>query len=428
MNAAAATAVWLAVLIPVVAGSWLVATAADRAAARSSRMAAGGHESRAPRSLAAALTGLDKPLNQALAVLDREWHGRHERMEGAVTTQEAVLHALPDPLLLLDEGRAVVFANRGAEAAFGPGLAGRPLAAAIRAPPLLAAADRALEGPLSTRFEIGGEPPGCLVYAARLHPIEGFGADGTRIVLALRDVTRQERDERLRAEFVANASHEIRTPLTTLVGAIETLQGPARDDDAMRGEFLAMMQDHAARIGRLVDDLLSLSRIERSEHTAPSGAVAPGPVVSRAAEALAWQAKTRNVRIEIAVADALPPVVGDADELGLVFQNLIDNAIKYGNADATVRVEAAANAETVAVTVSDEGPGIPAEHLPRLTERFYRVDKARSNHLGGTGLGLAIVKHIVQRHRGRLDIDSTPGVGSRFGVRLKRAGASVADT
>ena len=188
----------------------------------------------------------------------------------------------------------------------------------------------------------------------------------------------------------------------------------------MRDEFLAMMEEHAARIGRLVDDLLSLSRIERSEHTAPSGTVLLGPVIERAAEALGWRARSRNVQIAVDGIHALPPVAGDADELGVVFQNLIDNAIKYGNADATVRVEGSVEPDAVTVTVCDEGPGIAAEHVPRLTERFYRVDKARSSRLGGTGLGLANVKHAVQRHRGTHRIDSTPGTGSRFAVRLKR--------
>ena len=237
----------------------------------------------------------------------------------------------------------------------------------------------------------------------------------------------------MRADFVANASHEIRTPLATLMGFIETLQGSARDDPAARERFLAIMDQHSKRMARLVEDLLSLSRIEMNEHTPPTEAVPLSSMLANVHNTLAWQAEKRGVTVAIDAEDGLPPVIGDGDELTQVFLNLVDNAIKYGNAEETVTIEARQVAEVqtagwmagkdgaVSVSITDRGAGIPREHLPRLTERFYRVDKARSRELGGTGLGLAIVKHIVNRHRGALAIDSTPGEGSTFTVYLQPA-------
>ena len=422
VSAAAAAGVWLAILVAATVGLWPAAAAIDSAAARAARLAS-DREAPVPSP---SFPGLGAPLDRALARLDREWRKRRQRSADTIAMLEATLDALSDPLILLDEAQTVTFANRSAEEAFGPGLRGRALTAAGRAPQMVAAAGRVFGGAAEAAFEMGSEIDGERSYAGCFRAIGGTAEDGPRVVLTLHEITRSVRSERLRAEFVANASHEIRTPLTTLVGVIETLRGPARDDEAMRDEFLAMMEEHAARIGRLVDDLLSLSRIERSEHAAPSGTVLLGPVIERAAEALAWRARSRNVQIAVDGIHTLPPVAGDADELGVVFQNLIDNAIKYGNAEATVRVDVSVEPDAVTVTVCDEGPGIAAEHVPRLTERFYRVDKARSSRLGGTGLGLAIVKHVVQRHRGTLRIDSVPGTGSRFAVRLKRIAAADA--
>ena len=276
VSPAAAAGLWLAVLASLAAGLWPVAAAIDSAEDRARRLA-DGLDTESPGR--AALPGLGRPLDRALARLDREWRGRRARAAGAIAALEAILDALPDPLLLLDEGRAVAFANRAAEEAFGRELVGRPLAAVVRAPALLAAAERASADGVSAKFEIGSESSGPRTFLVRFQTIDGAAADGPRIALTLRDVTVHERGERLRADFVANASHEIRTPLTAIVGAIETLQGPARDDEAVRDRFLAMMRDHAGRIRHLVDDLLSLSRIERGESIAPSrhgGAAAGG--------------------------------------------------------------------------------------------------------------------------------------------------------
>ena len=246
-------------------------------------------------------------------------------------------------------------------------------------------------------------------------------ADGSLALLVLHDTTALRRAERMRADFVANASHELKTPIAGLAGFIETLQGPAREDAAARDRFLGIMAEQADRMRRLVDDLLMLSRIEQHEHARPAGEVDVEKVLRGVQDLLQLKASARKVVVELAVDPALPRAVGDYDELTIVFQNLIDNALKYARPATTVRVVARpAGDDFLSVAVSDEGDGIPASHLPRLTERFYRVDNARSRALGGTGLGLAIVKHVVNRHRGRLEIHSLQGKGSTFTVTLPR--------
>jgi two-component system phosphate regulon sensor histidine kinase PhoR len=228
----------------------------------------------------------------------------------------------------------------------------------------------------------------------------------------------------LRADFVANASHELRTPLAILLGFIETLTGAAADDPEAQQRFLPIMQQQAGRMARLVDDLLSLSRIELTEHAAPTDRVDVAEIVGPVARALTLRAAEHNMRIELEITDGLPPVLGEADELAQVFQNLIDNAIKYAKPDTAITVSVGLSSKIaggVAVRVRDRGEGIAKRHLSRLTERFYRVDRDRSRAVSGTGLGLAIVKHVVNRHQGVLDIESKVGKGSVFSVHLAAA-------
>ncbi len=206
-----------------------------------------------------------------------------------------------------------------------------------------------------------------------------------------------------------------------MIGFIETLRGPAKDDREASERFLALMATQSGRMARLVDDLLSLSRIEMNEHTVPDDAVDLRKVVNTVADLLTPQARQRNISIETDLDALTRPVTGDPDELTQLFQNLVENAIKYAREDTAVRIDASADGDTVTISVADQGDGIASEHLSRLTERFYRVDTARSRELGGTGLGLAIVKHIVNRHRGKLAIDSVEGEGSTFSVALRLA-------
>ena len=376
---------------------------------------------------------LNATLTQAVRVLGREWQLRGERLEDALAGNEAILQSLPEPLLLLDDAHMVTFANHAARQALGSDPMGKELVAVLRAPAVLNAVEAAAAGdvPPEVTVELSGETP--RTFVARFQALDrGHPGWGTT-VLVLHDISEMWRTERLRADFVANASHEIRTPLSTLVGAIETMQGPARDDADAREKFLAMMQEQAGRIKSLVDDLLSLSRIERSEHDAPSAAVALATVLELSGGSLDWKAEARDVSLQFDPPAGAINVIGDIDELRQLFENLIDNAIKYGNPESAVTIGVRsvvagtqiedwhARGPAVAVAVRDSGPGIPAEHLPRLTERFYRVDKARSRQMGGTGLGLAIVKHIVSRHRGTITIDSESGQGSCFTVYLNAA-------
>ncbi len=360
----------------------------------------------------------------------RATRARSRDRQAELDTARSVLAALPEPLLLLDGNRRILRANTAATELLGARLEGRDLAGALRHPTVLAAADAVLRNEGSRTVEFEMTTPTERHLSAAVAPLGPRATDDAVAVLVLRDMTAAKRSERMRADFAANASHELRTPLATLVGFIETLRGPAREDDAARERFLAIMAEQAARMTRVVDDLLSLSRIESNEHTAPTTAVDLADVLGAVADGLEQRAAARGMTIHLDLPPDLPLVVGDADELAQIFQNLLDNAIKYGAKGTEIEVTAGPSTRplpgtrpqersgAIAIAVRDHGVGIPREHLPRLTERFYRVDAARSRELGGTGLGLAIVKHIVSHHRGALDMDSELGEGSVFTVHL----------
>ena len=242
--------------------------------------------------------------------------------------------------------------------------------------------------------------------------------DGSRLV-RLKDRSEAHASEQMRVDFVANASHELRTPLTTLIGFSETLQDDDTADEATRKRFLKIMEDEARRMQQLVDDLISLSRIEAERFSVPTEPVPLLPLVEEVREGCGQLIAQKESRIVVERGDADPVVPGDRSQLLQLLRNLIVNALKYGRTgeDVMIRFDEAGS-DMIRISVIDRGDGIAPEHLPRLTERFYRVDPGRSRSMGGTGLGLAIVKHIVGRHRGRLDIASAPGEGSRFSVYL----------
>jgi two-component system, OmpR family, phosphate regulon sensor histidine kinase PhoR len=347
-----------------------------------------------------------------------------------IDTAQLVLHHLPDPLLVLDERRRIARTNVAADILLGPNLVDRDLAVALRQPPLLAAADAVLRGDGDRFVEFDLTHPVERHFSARIVPLTPARADGSA-VLILHDVTVLKRSERLRADFAANASHELRTPLASLIGFIETLRGPARDDLGAHDRFLGIMAEQSARMGRLVEDLLSLSKIEMNEHQSPTERVDVADLLSRVTNGLDQRAAGRGMMIRTVIPPDLPPALGDPDELAQVFQNLVDNAIKYARAGTDITVEVAPSSKrpaALAIAIRDHGDGIPREHLARLTERFYRVDTARSRELGGTGLGLAIVKHIVNHHRGLLEIDSELGGGSVFTIHLPTASAPAPAT
>jgi two-component system phosphate regulon sensor histidine kinase PhoR len=366
-----------------------------------------------------------RAIRPAMLRLDRSWREHAARGEARLAAAEAVIAAMPEPLILIDRDRRIVRANPASAAFVGTASEPRDLAVALRNPALLAAADAVLRGAQAQSVEFGVSVPVARQLEARFARIPHGGPtlDGAAAVLTLHDVTSLRRAEQMRADFIANAGHELKTPLATLIGFIETLLGPARDDAEARERFLAIMREEAQRMARLVDDLRSLTRIEQSEHLPPSGSVALAPLLEHVAATLELRATERRMRIKLDVPTDLPETQGERDELAQLFQNLIDNALKYGRPQTEIAVTAGIGngGTSVWVAVADRGDGIPSEHLPRLTERFYRVDTGRSREMGGTGLGLAIVKHILNRHRGRLDIASTVGRGSTFTVWLPAA-------
>ncbi|CUW38287.1 Putative Signal transduction histidine kinase(Signal transduction histidine kinase, homodimeric,213-300;ATPase-like, ATP-binding domain,300-469) [Magnetospirillum sp. XM-1] len=372
----------------------------------------------------------------SVAALRRLWQHRSNELAETARWNASLLESLPDPLLLLDSGRRVVRANRAATRLFNRDPAGADLAAVLRDPAVTEAVQAVLSGAAAFReCEFTQAIPVERTFAARVDRLDGQPAFEAAIaLLTLHELTAIRAMERMRADFVANASHELRTPLAALSGFIETLQGPARDDEEAREKFLGIMAEQSGRMSRLVADLLSLSRIELNEHSPPSETVDLARLVTSAAEALKPLAAPRGMELALDIAPGLPEVTGQPDELAQLLQNLMDNAVKYGNDGTRVEVGVAL-AETlppgagaalrsgpvVRLAVRDHGEGIAPEHLPRLTERFYRVDTARSRKMGGTGLGLAIVKHIVNRHRGLLTIDSRVGEGTTFTVWLPAA-------
>ncbi len=345
---------------------------------------------------------------------------------------EAVLAGLPDPVVALDHRGDVVALNARA-AAVAPALRpGEPVSLGLRVPEVLEAIRHARASGTTQRVEFFERVPVDRWYEAIVTPIlsEGLVPKPGLVLLAFHDLTPLRRVEEMRADFVANASHELRTPLAALSGFIDTLKGPAREDPVARERFLAIMQVQADRMARLIDDLLSLSRIELNAHLRPDKQVDLGAIVRQVADSLQTLARDRDVEVKTVGASSPLLVPGDRDELIRVFENLVENALKYAASGKRVDIvlavgEGAEGKREARVAVCDRGPGIAPEHLPRLTERFYRVDVSESRAQGGTGLGLALVKHILNRHGGRLTIDSMLGHGATFTAHLPMAEAAA---
>ncbi len=347
--------------------------------------------------------------------------------QGAVAVAEVLVSGLPEPVILLDrDGRVLAF-NAGA-ALLAPALRrGDPASIVLRMPELVEAVRQATAGGKPQRVEFSERVPTARHFEAFVAPVTLAGRHV--LLITLHDLTSIHRVEEMRADFVANASHELRTPLAALAGFIETMQGPAREDAAARERFLGIMREQAWRMARLIDDLLSLSRIELRAHMRPDTPVDLVPIVRQVVDGLQTLAQDRGVTIEVDAPQEPLQVLGDRDELLRLFENLIENGLKYGESGKRVdvalkRLDSADGKPEASVSVRDYGPGIAAEHLPRLTERFYRVDVGESRAQGGTGLGLALVKHILNRHQGRLTIESQPGKGATFTARLPLAGNS----
>lgn len=351
-------------------------------------------------------------------------------LEAQTSTDAEILDHLPNPVVMVNRHRVVTGFNRAAKGLFHNLETGRDLTRFIRDPILLDAFDDVANERQTMKhaeFVLASDAHRHFdVLTARLPAATG----DRNYVLTFSDLTELRKLEQMRADFATDAGHELRTPLSVLLGFIETLEGPAKDDPDALNQFLPVMRDQAQRMQHLIEDLLSLARIELNEHTPPSEDCNVGKIIGKVAESLAMKAKDKGMNIRVTSTLDDTEMVGEEKELTQVFVNLVENAIKYGhaNTDVEVSISLAQNPpgalarfrhdRIMAVAIRDHSDGIAREHLPRLTERFYRVDTARSRAVGGTGLGLAIVKHLVQRHRGTMQIESEQGTGSVFTVYL----------
>jgi two-component system phosphate regulon sensor histidine kinase PhoR len=329
--------------------------------------------------------------------------------------------------VLLDRAGRVIHLNAAASQ-LAPALRKNELAQfALRSPEIVAALREAIATTQPRRATYLDQVPVDRWMELVITPVPvptRFGGADKCMLMTFHDLTPLRRVEEMRADFVANASHELRTPLAALSGFIDTLQGPAKEDAKARERFLGIMHAQATRMARLIDDLLSLSRVELSAHVRPDTLVDLVPIIRQVVDGLEPLARERQVEIEVELPESPVTIAGDREELLRLFENLIENALKYGASGGRVIVSLTtfAPAKTgpgevppeYRVTVRDFGPGIAPEHLPRLTERFYRVDVGDSRAQGGTGLGLSLVKHIMARHRGRLLIESVPKNGATF--------------
>ena len=334
-------------------------------------------------------------------------------------SMKSVTNALSHPAFILDHGGAVRYANAEAARCFPATRPGDLFTLTFRSPELIEAMRSAAAGDAVTvDYHDHGEE--ARVYAIAVNPLRRAGGGQDLALVILEDMSEHQAIERMRADFVANASHELRTPLASLTGFIETLQGPARDDREASDRFLAIMRQQADRMRRLIDDLLSLSQLEMRAHRAPTDRIDLVATIREVLDTMAPLAGELSVKTALDAPDEPVEVTGERDELVQVFENLIENGLKYGGAgerlDIAIVASGAAAGTAATVTIRDYGPGIAPEHLPRLTERFYRVDAEASREKQGTGLGLAIVKHILTHHRAELDFASQPGAGTTVTV------------
>jgi len=340
-----------------------------------------------------------------------------------------IMENLTDPLIFLNHRKVIFMANNAAKEMFEGEIINQRISDFIYDTDALAAINKAIESGISDTVEYSTPNPRSRSYMLRIHVHDNSRsskAEGRTILLTIYDISSIREAERMRVDFVANVSHELRTPLASILGFVETLQGPAKEDKQALERFLKIMQDEASRMTRLIEDLLSLSHIERDAHIPPSENISLIRIIENVIEALNISLAKKSMTTTFTTEFAAGNIIGDRDQLTQVFQNLIDNAIKYGEENSKISIHMDSYIDKVddnkfiRITILNQGAGISEEHIERLTERFYRVDTARSRSLGGTGLGLAIVKHIVQRHEGRLSFESELGKNVTATVLLPR--------
>lgn len=374
--------------------------------------------------------GMAAELSKALNQLQAGWDVKKKQMETIITEREILVDTLPDILIMVNDDKKVVRTNRAARAIFGQNLAGKLLHDVIGSKYLVDSVSSVIQDLKGREIEFRIEDPVVRDFLAIIERFPVPTTGGISTVITMNDITELKSVEQMRADFVANASHELRTPLSSIKGFVETLMGPAKDDAPAREEFLKIMLEQADRMQQLIGDLLSLSKIEMNVHSIPTEPLDLAAVVRKETDSFKRAAAQKNLRLVLNINDNLPRVKGEGNELAQVVHNLISNAMKYGFADSEVTVTLKVTSElpqdlnmrnltrVVSLSVRDRGEGIPKQHLPRLMERFYRVDSARTRQVGGTGLGLAIVKGIVQRHRGAIIVDSVVGEGTVFTIYL----------
>lgn len=364
-------------------------------------------------------------LSAAVEALNDSWELRKNQLEAALAENKIVIEVLPDALFIMDNNQRVVRTNAMSRHMFGHRLTGKNMKDILPIDDLISSIKNVTQMN-EIEFNLDGEIPRDYIGKVTKFPINS--PSHTDTILTLHDLTELKRIRRMRADFVANASHEMKTPLASIIGLIETLQTSAKDDPKAGEQFLAIMAEQADRMKRLIADLLSLSKIE-AETNAPEKNVSIKEILNDSKRHSDWTAKQKNVTISLNIDNNLPRITGDKDQLEQVFTNLLTNSVKYGHADSEVKLSASISRKlpielndkfdkAILVEIEDKSNGIAQEHIARLTERFYRVDSARTRKLGGTGLGLAIVKHILNRHKGILKVQSTVGVGSNFSVFL----------
>jgi two-component system phosphate regulon sensor histidine kinase PhoR len=373
---------------------------------------------------------LARDLSASLVQLHRNWQEKKHQMESVITEREILVDSLPDMLIIINDAQEILRTNKASRLIFGQNLAGKHLKTVLPSDVLLNAVSAVIDDAKGRDLDFHQETPEPRELRAIIDRFPVVSKGGISVIITMSDITELRRIQKMRADFVANASHEIRTPLTSISGLIETIQGAAKDDPEAQLKFIGMIGQQAERMKNLITDLLSLSKIEMNAHHIPTSEVDIGNIIVSEREHFEWAAKNKHMEIRLDFHSHLPLVRGEENELRQVMHNLIGNAIKYGYEETEVIVTARVTSDLprdpnfiklkrcMVVTVTDFGDGIAKEHIPRLTERFYRVDSSRTRKIGGTGLGLAIVKHIINRHRGALLIESVVGKGSSFHVYL----------
>ena len=350
---------------------------------------------------------------------------QHQKQQQWVS---AVLDGLPFPVLVVNRDMEIEQTNAAAQILFERQTIGLNIVQIMRSPNIFDALERTLSTGEAAWREFQEHAGIEAIYRVHMAPFSPAPESGgaSAVLVMIEDITERRRSEQMRVDFIANASHEIRTPLTAVCAMIETIRGPAKNDTAAKEQFLSVIGEQVDRLHHVVEDLMSLSRIELHEHARPSNPVLVGDVIQSVCRSVKWELNNRKIVLRIEVPEQIPELMGEYDEVERLVGNLVTNAIKYGNPMSEVRVIAYAHSRpqqlpgwrggdtAIAISVADRGPGIPKEHIPRLTERFYRMDTSRSRNMGGTGLGLAIVKHTIQHHRGAMTIISVPNQGSVF--------------